>query len=66
MIAPMEKVTILIFHKIKDEFLTSLQTLGLLHISQEKKDANEQLKIMQSQIRRCESFLKAVKNQKIL
>lgn len=64
MIAPMEKVTILIFHKIKDEFLTSLQTLGLLHISQEKKDANEQLKIMQSQIRRCKSFLKAVKKSK--
>lgn len=64
MIAPMEKVTILIFHKIKDEFLGALQSLGLLHISQEKKDADEQLMIMQSQIRRCESFFKAAKKTK--
>lgn len=66
MIAPMEKVTILIFHKLKDEFLGALQSLGLLHISQEKKDANEQLRIMQSQIRRCESYLKVVKKTKNL
>ena len=64
MIAPMEKVTILIFHKIKEEFLNALQALGLLHISQKKKDANEQLKTIQSQIRRCEVFLKIVKKSK--
>ena len=64
MITPMEKVTILVFHKVKEEFLRSLQALGLLHISQEKKDTDEQLRTMESEIRRCESFLKAVKKSK--
>ncbi|MFH1062103.1 MAG: V-type ATPase 116kDa subunit family protein [Candidatus Omnitrophota bacterium] len=64
MIAPMEKVTILIFHKIKDDFLSALQTLGLLHVSQEKKDADQHLKLMQSEIMRCEAFLKTVKKTK--
>ncbi len=64
MIAPMEKTTILIFHKIKDDFLTALQALGLLHISQEKKDADQQLKIIRSEIMRCEGFLKAAKKSK--
>ncbi|MBU1087994.1 MAG: hypothetical protein KKD05_10840 [Candidatus Omnitrophica bacterium] len=64
MIAPMEKVTVLIFHKIKEDFLAALQSLGLLHISQEKKDADQQLKLIQSEITRCELFLKAAKKTK--
>ncbi|MBU1045037.1 MAG: hypothetical protein KJ915_11640 [Candidatus Omnitrophica bacterium] len=64
MIAPMEKVTVFIFHKIKEDFLAALQSLGLLHITQEKKDADQQLKLIQSEIMRCELFLKAAKKIK--
>lgn len=64
MIAPMEKVTILIFYKMKDNFLIALQSLGLLHISQDTKDADQPVKQIQSEIMRCEAFLKIAKKTK--
>ncbi|MCG2713077.1 MAG: hypothetical protein L6416_12255 [Candidatus Omnitrophica bacterium] len=62
MIAPMEKITILIFHKAKDDFLHSLQELGVVHISQDiKKRPHEGLREIKSSIDRADAFLKAAK-----
>ncbi|MFH1093208.1 MAG: V-type ATPase 116kDa subunit family protein [Candidatus Omnitrophota bacterium] len=58
----MEKITILIFHKAKEDFLHSLQELGVIHISQDiKKDSHEGLKEIRNRIDRADAFLKAAK-----
>ena len=63
MIAPMEKVTILIFHKAKDEFLRALQNLGVLHVSvSEKEENSDDLREMNKKIERCENFLSEAKD----
>jgi len=60
MISPMEKVTILIFHKAKEDFLDVLQELGILHISQEAREGMpDKLKEMKECIRRADEFVKA-------
>ncbi len=62
MIAPMEKITILVFHKAKEDFLNSLQELGVVHISQDmKKGLPDELKETKSRIDRADAFLKAAK-----
>ncbi len=60
MIVSMEKITVLVFHKAKESFLSSLQNLGVLHISQEKKEiSDEVLRNMQKRIERARAFLNA-------
>ncbi|MCK4826710.1 hypothetical protein KA005_63825, partial [bacterium] len=62
MITPMEKITILIFHKAKEVFLHSLQELGVVHISQDmRKGLPDGLKEIKSSIDRADAFLKAAK-----
>ncbi|MBN1794104.1 MAG: ATPase [Candidatus Omnitrophica bacterium] len=61
----MEKVTALIFHKAKEDFLSELQGLGVIHIALEKLDATDQtLGELKDSIKRCESFLKTAKDAK--
>ncbi|MCP4650213.1 MAG: hypothetical protein GY853_09080 [PVC group bacterium] len=61
----MKKLTALIFHKDKDDFLFALQDLGVVHISLEKKELkNEDLEDREKQIERCESFLKIARKNK--
>ncbi|RKY37456.1 MAG: ATPase [Candidatus Omnitrophota bacterium] len=68
MIVPMEKVTALIFHKKKESFLHSLQKVGVVHISLDKKlSSDEDIKNREQCIQRCENFLKSavkIKNKK--
>lgn len=62
MIIPMEKVTVLIFHKAKDKFLSSLQDFGMVHVEvEEPQVAQERLKNIRNHIDRCQSFLNHVK-----
>ena len=59
MITPMEKVTILIFHKIKDDFLNALQKLGIIHITLKTKELQtEVLKDIVRSIERSDSFIR--------
>lgn len=62
MIIPMEKVTVLIFHKAKDKFLSSLQDFGMVHVeTQEPQVSQEGLKSIRNRIDRCQIFLNHAK-----
>ena len=65
MIVPMHKLTVLLFHRAKDAFLSRLQELGVVHIalSAQERPA-ENLSAMQDEIRRLEKFLGAAKKAK--
>ncbi|MFH2145041.1 MAG: V-type ATPase 116kDa subunit family protein [Candidatus Omnitrophota bacterium] len=65
MIVPMEKITILIFHKAKQAFLSRLQDLGVVHISQDAHDVSDDiLKNMHKRIEAGQAFLKAARKAK--
>lgn len=58
MIVPMEKVTVLIYHKAKDKFLSALQDFGMVHVEIQTSALSEQrLKDMRNRIDRCQHFL---------
>ncbi len=58
MIAPMKKFTFLIYHKQYQDFLTKLQELGVVHIIEQKKETNLEIKELNLKINR---FTKAIK-----
>ncbi|MFH1459923.1 MAG: V-type ATPase 116kDa subunit family protein [Candidatus Omnitrophota bacterium] len=67
MITPMEKITALIYHKEKNDFLISLQKLEVIHVSIEKKEeADNNTKALELQIQQCNSFLAAAKKNIVL
>ena len=60
MIVPMDKITILIFHKAKQVFLSRLQDLGVIHISAKAKPTQDDVLInMEKRVQDCTAFLKA-------
>jgi len=62
MIVPMDKITILIFHKAKQAFLSRLQDLGVVHISAKIKQTQDDVLInMEKRIQDCAAFLKAAR-----
>ncbi|MFH1692035.1 MAG: V-type ATPase 116kDa subunit family protein [Candidatus Omnitrophota bacterium] len=62
MIVPMEKVTVLMYHKTKDKFLSALQEFGMVHVEIQTSELSEQrLKDIRNRIDRCQTFLKHVK-----
>jgi len=65
MIVPMEKITALVFHKAKSEFLSSLQKLGVIHIALEKSDISDESIIgMGKRIERIKTFIRESKKHK--
>ncbi|MGE5279503.1 MAG: V-type ATP synthase subunit I [Deltaproteobacteria bacterium] len=59
MIAPMEKVTVFIYHKAREVFLMRLQELGLLHVELRSAEVSEErLRNVRDRIERCGRFLK--------
>ncbi|MDD5746060.1 MAG: V-type ATPase 116kDa subunit family protein [Candidatus Omnitrophica bacterium] len=65
MIVPMEKVTVLIFHKAKERFLGALQSLGVVHIALSVPETSDKhLRDMHTDIERCDEFLNAAAKYK--
>ncbi|MBU2063802.1 MAG: hypothetical protein KKF93_05345 [Candidatus Omnitrophica bacterium] len=61
----MEKITILIFHKVKQAFLSRLQDLGVVHIVHDAHDVSDDiLKNMEKRMQAGHAFLKAARKAK--
>ena len=61
MIVPMRKLNLLLFHKEKEEFLSSLQELGVVHVVVNQHLESESLTGMQDKMKAAERVLKALK-----
>lgn len=61
MIVPMRKLNLLLFHKEKEQFLSSLQELGVVHVVINQQLESDALTNMQDKMKAAERVLKALK-----
>jgi len=61
MIVPMKKLTMLLFHKEKEQFLDSLQDLGVVHVVVNPQLESSDLNAMQEKMKAAERVSKALK-----
>jgi len=61
MIVPMKKLNLLLFHKEKEQFLNSLQELGVVHIEMSQQAESETLTAVQDKVKAADRVLKALK-----
>ncbi|MBD3320137.1 MAG: hypothetical protein GF350_03490 [Chitinivibrionales bacterium] len=62
MIVPMRKLSLLLYHKEKETFLTSLQDLGVVHVVVNPEASSEALMEKQMVIKDAERVLRALKH----
>ena len=61
MIAKMEKLTFLIYHKEYERFLTELRTLGVVHVElKQQGESDEKLQALLHQFAAYETVLKEI------
>jgi V/A-type H+-transporting ATPase subunit I len=61
MIVPMKKLSMLLYHKERESFLTSLQDLGVVHIEENPEITSEGLESLQGKLKISENVIKALK-----
>ncbi len=61
MIVPMKKLSLLLYHKERESFLTSLQDLGVVHIVENPETTSEDLQKLQGKLKTSENVIKALK-----
>ncbi len=61
MIVPMKKVSILLYYREKESFLSSLQDLGVVHVVENPEIRSENMETLQNQIKAADRVLKELK-----
>ncbi len=64
MIVPMNKLSLLLYHKEKESFLKSLQDLGVIHVVVNPEIQSEDLSVLQERVKAADRVLKALKRIK--
>ena len=64
MIIPMKKLSLLIYHKERESFLSSLQDLGAVHIVENPETVSDNLTLLKNQLKRSEDVLKGLHRRK--
>ncbi|MGD9199993.1 MAG: V-type ATPase 116kDa subunit family protein [Chitinispirillia bacterium] len=64
MIVPMKKLSLLLYHKDRELFLSSLQDLGAVHIVENSEIISENLTLLQNRLKRSEEVLKGLSRRK--
>lgn len=60
MIVPMKKLSLLLYHKERESFLTSLQDLGVVHIEENPEVTSEDLETLQGNLKTSDSVIKSL------
>lgn len=61
MIVPMKKLSLLLYHKERETFLTSLQDLGVVHIEENPEITSQDLESLQGKLKTSDNVIKALK-----
>lgn len=61
MIVPMKKILLLLYHREKETFLSSLQELGVVHVNENPQMRSDALETLQNQGKAADRVLKALK-----